>query len=41
MNFFAKKFARFEKLSYLCTRKSEMRRTFKSESNHCFSSSVG
>ena len=23
MNFFAKKFARFEKLSYLCTRKSE------------------
>ncbi len=34
MNFFAKKFARFEKLSYLCTRKSEMMRT-------CFSSSVG
>ena len=28
MKFFAKKFARFEKTYYLCTRKSEMRRIF-------------
>jgi len=31
-NFFAKKFAQFRKTYYLCTRKRENERTFKSES---------